>query len=73
MMVVDVRLGSSFDAERPRLLFEASYPTDASHPAYDVAPDGQRFLMIQDNSAERTQLNIVINWFEELKANVASR
>ena len=29
--------------------------------------------MIQDNSAERTQLNIVINWFEELKANVASR
>ena len=72
MMVVDVRLGSSFDAERPRLLFEASYPTDSSHPAYDVAPDGQRFLMIHDNSAQRTQLNVVINWFEELKANVAS-
>ncbi len=39
-------------------------------PAYDVAPDGQRFLMIQDNEEERTQLNVVINWFEELKTNV---
>ena len=28
--------------------------------------------MIQDNNAERTQLNVVMNWFEELKTNVAS-
>ena len=72
MMVVDVRLSPAFEAGRPRLLFEEAYATDASHQAYDIAPDGQRFLMIQDNDAERTQLNVVINWFEELKTNVAS-
>ena len=54
MMVVDVRLSPGFEAGRPRLLFEEAYPTDASHRAYDIAPDGQRFLMIQDNDADRT-------------------
>ena len=27
---------------------------------------------LQDNKEERTQLNVVINWFDELKSNVAS-
>lgn len=73
IMVADVCLGSSFKADRPRRLFEAPYVTDNAHPAYDIAPDGQCFLIIKDNEKERTQLNVVINWFEELKANVASR
>ena len=36
---------------------------------YDVGPDGQRFLMLkEDESAASTaQINIVLNWFEELK------
>ena len=32
-----------------------------------MLPDGQHFLMIQDTDDERTQLNVVFNWFEELK------
>lgn len=38
---------------------------------YDVAPDGQRFLMIRDiddaTADRRTQIVIVRNWIEELK------
>jgi hypothetical protein len=39
---------------------------------YDVSPDGQRFLMIQsgEKQAAATQINVVLNWFEELKRKV---
>jgi len=70
MMVVPVETGSSFRG-RPSLLFEAPYFIDsAGHPAYDISLDGQRFLMIQDTEDERTQLNVVFNWFDELKRHV---
>ena len=42
---------------------------------YDITPDGQRFLMVfpadqADSVAETEQINIVLNWFEELKERV---
>ncbi len=43
---------------------------------YDITPDGQRFLMIfpasgTDSGAASTQrINVVQNWFEELKERV---
>jgi len=44
---------------------------------YDITPDGQRFLMVfpadqADSDAETPdeQINIVLNWFEELKERV---
>jgi hypothetical protein len=39
---------------------------------YDVSPDGQRFLMIQpiEEEAPPTQINVVLNWAEELKRRV---
>jgi hypothetical protein len=33
---------------------------------YDISPDGQRFLMIK-REREEAQINVVLNWFEELK------
>ena len=43
--------------------------------SYDITPDGQQFLMIfpadqEDFVAEHRQINIVLNWFEELKERV---
>ena len=45
--------------------------------AYDVAPDGQRFLMIKEAAAFAPPSNVsplsmmvVLNWFEELKARM---
>ncbi|MGE5360892.1 MAG: hypothetical protein ACM3NQ_17890 [Bacteroidales bacterium] len=41
---------------------------------FDVAPDGQRFYVAQPVVAAPpppvTHINVVINWFEELKAKV---
>ena len=41
---------------------------------WDVAPDGRRFLMIQDRPTETAGLSdslvVVLNWIEELKAKV---
>jgi serine/threonine-protein kinase len=70
MMVVAVSSeGSSFSADKPRKLFEAP-----SLWSFDVAPDGQRFVMVKsakdEKEADRTHLTFVFNWFEELKAKV---
>jgi hypothetical protein len=48
-------------------LFEGQYLCNVIYRNYDVAPDG-RLLMIQE-SKESTPLgiNVVLNWFEELK------
>ena len=70
MMAVQTTLKPSFSAGKPSVLFEGEYAlTLATKANYDVTPDGKRFLMLkpikQDNSV--TQINVVLNWFEELK------
>ena len=39
---------------------------------YDVAPDGQSFVMVQQDfgGAEEAELRVVLNWFEELTRRV---
>ena len=40
-------------------------------PNYDVSSDGQSFVMIKgEQESAPAQLNIVLNWFEELKRRV---
>jgi hypothetical protein len=56
------------------MLFEGRYET-AMVPIdnYDVSPDGQRFLMLKPSESAQTtptQINVVLNWFEELKQKV---
>jgi serine/threonine-protein kinase len=72
MMAVDVTTEGTFSAGKPKVLFEGTYvPTPRSFPDYDVSPDGQRFLMLK--ATEQTapmQINVVLNWFEELKQKV---
>jgi len=74
MMAVDIATQPGFAAGKPKVLFEGQYlPTPATFPNYDVAPDGQRFLMlkpIEQAQAAPTQINVVLNWFEELKRRV---
>jgi serine/threonine protein kinase/Tol biopolymer transport system component len=75
MMAVDITTQPSFTAGKPRMLFEGQYvPTPATFPNYDVSPDGQRFLMLKpiEQAAGPTQINVVLNWFEELKRKVPS-
>jgi eukaryotic-like serine/threonine-protein kinase len=74
MMAVDIATQPGFTVGRPRMLFEGQYqPAPGSFPNYDVAPDGQRFLMlkpVEQAQAAPTQINVVLNWFEELKQKV---
>ena len=68
---MDVETEPEFRAGPPRFLFETSYPQDLNRD-YDVAPDGERFLVIaQDFSADDDeQIHVVVNWLDELKERV---
>jgi serine/threonine protein kinase/Tol biopolymer transport system component len=74
MMAVDIATQPGFAAGKPRMLFEGPYqPTGTTIQNYDVSHDGQRFLMlkpIESAGAAPTQINVVLNWFEELKQKV---
>jgi hypothetical protein len=76
MMAVDIATQPNFAVGKPHALFAGPYePTPASSSNYDVSPDGQRFLMLKPaeaNDAAPTQINVVLNWFEELKRRVPS-
>ena len=69
MMAVDITTEPTFTNGTPKLLFEGEYVSYGPRAVYDVTPDGQRFLMIKESEAASTvtQLNVVLNWFEELK------
>jgi Tol biopolymer transport system component len=74
MMAVEGMTQPTFSVGKPKMLFEGPYlPTPRSFPNYDVSADGQRFLMLKANEqaqAAPTQINVVLNWFEELKQKV---
>jgi eukaryotic-like serine/threonine-protein kinase len=74
MMTVEIATQPGFVAGKPRMLFEGRYEVaPAPIDNYDVSPDGQRFLMVKPSEqaeAAPTQINVVLNWFEELKRRV---
>jgi len=71
IMAAPVETTPVFAAAKPKLLFEGHYESGvfAFERNYDVSPDGQRFLMIKASEQESapTQLNVVLNWSEELR------
>ena len=71
MMVVTVETEPTFRVGKPEELFEGSYTVSSTNPGflqyYDISPDGQRFLMIKTAEGSTAQINVVLNWFEELK------
>ena len=77
MMSVGISTQTGFATGKPRMLFEGPYqPTPATTPNYDVSRDGQRFLMLKFVEAAEgapTQINVVLNWYEELKRRVPNQ
>ena len=68
--------GSVFQAGTVARLFEASFRTETyqgygAGSVYDVAPDGQRFLINVVATAEpaQTPITIVTNWTSLLRAD----
>ena len=68
MMAVEVSLGADVTLSSPRLLFDQPYAfgSGITIPNYDVDRNGERFLMIKEES-RAGRLNLVLNWFNELK------
>jgi len=84
MAVSVVTSGPKLQASAPKKLFEGAYYQGtgascemggASAANYDVTPDGQRFLMVRDNSGGGfgTRAIVVLNWADELKAKERAR
>jgi len=67
LMAVAVEIDPSFAPGRAEELF-GGYFQSATTRAYDISPDGERFLMIKDSSrGESPEFVVVINWFDELR------
>ena len=64
VMAVAVKTEPTPQAGAPELLFESRAPAGAT---WDVHPDGERFLMIVPEGRDRSELRVVLDWFEELK------
>jgi serine/threonine protein kinase len=80
-MEVPVKTEPTFSFETPKVLFQGTYDIQPSLPMvgnWDINPDGKRFLMIKPPTVAGTgstsvgprKINIVLNWFEELKERV---
>jgi hypothetical protein len=79
MVAVEVETEPTFKHGAPKTLFQGTY---IGWPGvqYDIHPDGKRFLLIKlmavtddvsvQQSAGPRKINIVLNWFEELKQRV---
>ena len=81
-MAVAVEYEPEFKLGKPEVLFQGTYvefDIDDAH-VWDIHPDDKRFLMIKkppemeessvDTEPPQPQINVVLNWFEELKQRI---
>jgi hypothetical protein len=77
LMSVSIRTTPTFVAGTPEALFESVDLTSAWGRNYEVALDGQRFLMTVSTKPPTdrapAQVIFVQNWFEELKRLVPTK
>ncbi|HKQ60366.1 MAG TPA: protein kinase [Candidatus Polarisedimenticolaceae bacterium] len=71
LVAVPVRLDPVFDPGVPRTLFELEPLGILASQSFDVAPDGQSFVVVRaEGDADSTsKILLVENWFEEFRKN----
>jgi Tol biopolymer transport system component len=72
MTTLAVEPGPGFSVGQAKVLFSASpFVIGNNAGVYDVSPDGRRFVMVRPaTGAGESELVVVQNWFEELRARV---
>ena len=72
-MAASIYTEPEFRTDPPQVVFEGPY-INVSGLSYDVTSDGQRFLVLkpQYDDSQVRELQVVSNWFEELKRLVPS-
>ena len=84
LMVVAVETQDAFSAQAPTVLFEGRFVLDnaaggGGNPNYDIAPDGQSFVMVSAPGGETagdpivTPITVVLNWHRELLERVPAK
>ena len=64
LIAARVRAGTTFEVlGRSRLFSDAAYEADLTHQVYDVAPDGQHFVMVR-NVGTATHLTVTLHQFQ---------
>ncbi len=73
---VDIVTEPAFAFSNEQTLPVEGFNVVAYYRDYDISPDGERLLMVfpadqaDPGEAARPQINVVLNWFEELKERV---
>jgi serine/threonine-protein kinase len=68
LMATPVNPETDFSVGRATRLVDLSeYEIGGFSRNFDTTPDGNRFLLLQTDD-DRSQINVVLNWFEDLKA-----
>ena len=65
-MTVGVKTTTEFSASPPTLLFQGPF-VNVPGPSYDVGPDGRFLLLEGPPETPVRRLNVVLNWFDELR------
>jgi len=68
LMAVDVDRSGAFRAGEPRTLLEGNWAVETGglNQMYDVAPDGQRFVMVRADD-QWSRIHVVLGWLGELQ------
>ena len=77
IMAASINTTPDLNIGKQRILFEDKYALLGGRMTWDIDPEGKRFLMAKDyidSSAEEgatlPKINVIVNWFEELKERV---
>jgi serine/threonine-protein kinase len=85
VMAVSSKTDPTFSVETPEMLFQGTYVSatlaydDWDYGTWDISPDGKRFLMMKETGSAASgagrsrKINVVLNWFEELKQRVPTK
>jgi hypothetical protein len=75
MMAVSIQTQPTFHAGAPKALFERELKTGVYDSlSYDIATDGQEFLMIERRlELAPNQISVVLDWGRELQQKVPIR
>ena len=68
LMAVEVSSGDELTPGVVTLLFEKSFPISNFVPnRFDATPGGERFLVLESRGGGAAEIQVVLNWFEELE------
>jgi len=73
LVAARVSTTGGFTVQDRNVLFGGLCPGWPYHPNYDVAPDGQSFVIVRPGNPQDVQLVVVLNWFAEMMEMVERR